>query len=262
VARTNPIWVPVAAIRHSSPQAGAPGGEATTLAVADRPQAAEPAEGIKQALRAMPSSTKSPRQSRQPATTLTSTPRERPPWSSYRKPHRGWPDRPRRPARLTAGGPGDVAVAAEQAGAVHRLDRRHWHRRWAPGHDRPLAQLPYGAVTDLTVENRAGHRTLDASTPQWPSPRRVYRLQESTSPPAAPRGAGSSWTVRTGPLQFSFTIGRRGLLGWRWWATGQPPRARHNPEPPIVRGPQICGADMTLDASAEICPLVGLRDRC
>jgi hypothetical protein len=186
VARTNPIWVPVAAIRHSSPQAGAPGGEATTLAVADRPQAAEPAEGIKQALRAMPSSTKSPRQSRQPATTLTSTPRERPPWSSYRKPHRGWPDRPRRPARLTAGGPGDVAVAAEQAGAVHRLDRRHWHRRWAPGHDRPLAQLPYGAVTDLTVENRAGHRTLDASTPQWPSPRRVYRLQESTSPPAAP----------------------------------------------------------------------------
>jgi hypothetical protein len=30
----------------------------------------------------------------------------------------------------------------------------HWH------------SSPYGTATDVMVENRAGHRTLDASTPQ------------------------------------------------------------------------------------------------
>ena len=95
---------------------------------------------------------------------------------------------------------------------------------------------PYGAVTDMMVENRAGHRTLSASTPQLAeflagstassSPRR--RLQHP--------GIGLVLDGRAGPPQLSFTIGRR-LLGWLLWATGQPPRARHNPEPPIVQTP-------------------------
>jgi hypothetical protein len=107
----------------------------------------------------------------------------------------------------------------------HRVMIGHWH------------SSPYGAVTDVTVEDRAGHRTLDASTPQ---------LAES-SPGLPPPGAhvaacstpGAARPGRSGrPPQFSFTIGRRGLLGWRRWATGQPPRARHNPEPPIVQTPR------------------------
>ena len=78
---------------------------------------------------------------------------------------------------------------------------------------------PYGAVTDVMVENRAGHRTLSASTPQLAeflagstassSPRR--RLQHP--------GIGLVLDGRAGPPQLSFTIGRR-LLGWLLWATG------------------------------------------
>ena len=124
----------------------------------------------------------------------------------------------------------------------HRVMIGHWH------------SSPYGAVTDVTVEDRAGHRTLDASTPQ------LAESSPGLPPPGvhvaacSTPGAGSSWTVgqAAAVLVHHRTPRPAGLAAVGHWATAAcspQPRTSNRPDP------QICGADMTLDASAEICLL-------
>ena len=102
--------------------------------------------------------------------------------------------------------------------AVHRLDRGLGHRQWAPGGDRPLAKSPYGVVTDAMVEAPTGHRTLYAPTPQLARfLTAAYRFHDVQVATCNARHSGRCWRVQAGPLQLSFTIGRRTLLGWLLW---------------------------------------------
>ena len=68
------------------------------------------------------------------------------------------------------------------------------HRQWPPGRDRPLALVPYGVVTDVMVEDPAGHRTLYAPTRQLaefsPPPTASTRSRSSPAMPAARARAG------------------------------------------------------------------------
>src|SRR4029453_17420000 len=102
---------------------------------------------------------------------------------------------------------------------VHRLDRRLGHRQWPPGRDRPLGQIPYGVVTDVMVEDPVGHRTLYAPTPALAALlAATYCFDDVQVVPCRARRSGPDWTVQAGPLQVSFTTGRRTLLGWLLWA--------------------------------------------
>jgi hypothetical protein len=120
-------------------------------------------------------------------------------------------------------------VGAEGPGAIYRLDRGRGHRPWVPGGGRPLAESPYGVVTDVMAEDPAGHRSLSAPTPQVAAfLSAAYQFDDVQ---VATRGARRSvrcWTVQAGPLQlFWFTIGRRTLwAGCSGWC--RPPW----PEPP------------------------------
>jgi hypothetical protein len=101
----------------------------------------------------------------------------------------------------------------------HRVVVGHWPRS------------PYGVVTDVMVEDPAGHRTLYAPTPQLAEfLTAAYRFHDVQVATCRTRSSGPCWTVQAGPLQLSFTIGRRTLLGWlprvvpaplartTWWA--------------------------------------------
>jgi hypothetical protein len=78
---------------------------------------------------------------------------------------------------------------------------------------------PYGAVTDVMVEDPAGHCTLYAPTPQLAEfLSAAYGFHDVQIATCSARRSGPCWTVQAGPLQLSFTIGRRNLLGWLLWA--------------------------------------------
>jgi hypothetical protein len=78
---------------------------------------------------------------------------------------------------------------------------------------------PYGVVTDVMVEDPAGHRTLYAPTPQLAEfLSAAYGFHNVQVAACRARRSGPCWTVQAGPLQVSFTVGRRTLLGWLLWA--------------------------------------------
>jgi hypothetical protein len=85
----------------------------------------------------------------------------------------------------------------------HRVVVGHWPRS------------PYGVVTDVMVEDPAGHRTLYAPTPQLADfLDAAYRFDDVQVATCGTRRSGSDWTVQAGPLQLSFTVGHRTFLGW------------------------------------------------
>jgi hypothetical protein len=93
----------------------------------------------------------------------------------------------------------------------HRVVVGHWHTS------------PYGPVTDAMVEDPSGHRTLYA--PTAPLARFIsaaYHFDEVQVVPCSARRSGPHWRLRAGPLQFSFTVGRRSLLGWLLWLVPAP----------------------------------------
>jgi hypothetical protein len=78
---------------------------------------------------------------------------------------------------------------------------------------------PYGAVTDVMIGDPAGHRSLYAPTAHLAEfLTAAYRFDEVQVAPCRARRSGPCWTVLAGPLQLSFTIGPRTLLGWLLWA--------------------------------------------
>jgi hypothetical protein len=82
---------------------------------------------------------------------------------------------------------------------------------------------PYGAVTDVMVEDPTGHRTLYAPTPQLAALlAATYRFDDVQVAPCRARRSGPCWEVQAGPLQLSFTIGGRSLLGWLLWVIPGP----------------------------------------
>jgi hypothetical protein len=69
------------------------------------------------------------------------------------------------------------------------------------------------------VEDPAGRRTLYAPTPQLAEfLTAAYRFDDVQVVTCRARRSGPRWTVQAGPLQISFAIGRRTLLGWLLWA--------------------------------------------
>jgi hypothetical protein len=89
-------------------------------------------------------------------------------------------------------------IAGIGTASGHRIVIGHWHTS------------PYGAMTDVMIENRAGHRILYAPIPQLAEfLAGVYRFHEVQVTACSARRSGPSWTVQAGPLQLSFTIGRR-----------------------------------------------------
>jgi hypothetical protein len=98
-------------------------------------------------------------------------------------------------------------IAGVGTDSGHRVVIGHWHRS------------PYGVVTDVMVEDPAGHRTLYAPTPQLAEfLAAAYRFDDVQIAACSARRSGPRWTVQAGPLRLSFTIGRRNLLGWLLWA--------------------------------------------
>jgi hypothetical protein len=78
---------------------------------------------------------------------------------------------------------------------------------------------PYGVVTDVMVEDPAGHRTLYAPTPQLAEfLTATYRFHDAQVVTCTARRLGPCWKVQAGPLHVSFTVGRRSVLGWLLWA--------------------------------------------
>jgi hypothetical protein len=69
------------------------------------------------------------------------------------------------------------------------------------------------------VEDRAGRRTLYAPTRQLAEfLSAAYRFHDVQVATCQARRSGPHWRVQAGPLQLSFTTGRRTLLGWLLWA--------------------------------------------
>ena len=70
----------------------------------------------------------------------------------------------------------------------HRVVVGHWPRS------------PYGVVTDVMVEDPAGHRTLYAPTPQLAEfLTAAYRFNDVQVAPCRARRSGPCWTVQAGP---------------------------------------------------------------
>jgi hypothetical protein len=89
-------------------------------------------------------------------------------------------------------------------------------RRVVIGH---WAASPYGLVTDVMVEDPSGHRTLYAPTPHLAEfLTAAYGFHNVQVATCSAQRSGPCWTVQAGPLQLSFTSGRRNLLGWLLWA--------------------------------------------
>jgi hypothetical protein len=73
---------------------------------------------------------------------------------------------------------------------------------------------PLGAFTDVMVERPDGHRMLLAPTPDVADfVTGTYRFDEVCHVPVDATVSGDRWAVRTGPLELTFTVGRRSPLG-------------------------------------------------
>jgi hypothetical protein len=93
----------------------------------------------------------------------------------------------------------------------YRVVVGHWRRS------------PYGVVTDVMVEDAVGHRTLYAPTPQLAEfLTAAYRFDDVQVATCRAWRSGPHWMVQAGPLQLSFAIGGRNLLGWLLWAMPAP----------------------------------------
>jgi hypothetical protein len=94
-------------------------------------------------------------------------------------------------------------IAGLGTASGHRLVVGHW-----PG-------SPYGPVTDVMAEDPAGRRTLYAPSAELANfLAAAYRFDDVKVAPCRARRSGPSWTVGAGPLELSFTVGRRTPLGW------------------------------------------------
>jgi len=73
---------------------------------------------------------------------------------------------------------------------------------------------PFGAFTDVMVEQPDGHRMLLAPTEQVAGfVAGTYTFDEVCRVPVDAVAARDRWTVRAGPLDLEFTVGRRPPLG-------------------------------------------------
>ena len=73
---------------------------------------------------------------------------------------------------------------------------------------------PFGAFTDVMVERPDGHRMLLAPTEQVAGfVAGTYTFDEVCRTPVDTTVAGDRWAVRAGPLDLTFTAGRRTPLG-------------------------------------------------
>jgi hypothetical protein len=98
-------------------------------------------------------------------------------------------------------------IAGLGTASGHRVVIGHWRTS------------PYGAVIDAMVEDPTGHRTLYAPTPELAEfLGAAYRFHDVQVATCHARCSGPCWRVQAGPLQLSFAIGRRTLLGWLLWA--------------------------------------------
>jgi hypothetical protein len=102
-------------------------------------------------------------------------------------------------------------IAGLGADSGHRVVIGHWRTS------------PYGVVTDAMVEDPAGQRTLYAPTQQLAEfLSAAYGFHDVQVASCHARRSGPHWRVQAGPLQLSFTIGRRTLLGWLLWVMPAP----------------------------------------
>jgi hypothetical protein len=102
-------------------------------------------------------------------------------------------------------------IAGLGTASGHRVVVGHWQ------------ESPYGVVTDAMVEDPAGHRTLYAPTAQLAGfLTAAYRFDDVQVAPCHARRSGPRWRVQAGPLQLSFTVGGRSLLGWLLWVMPAP----------------------------------------
>jgi hypothetical protein len=102
-------------------------------------------------------------------------------------------------------------IAGLGTASGHRVVIGHWHTS------------PYGPLTDVMAEDPAGHRTLYAPTPQLAAYlSAAYRFHAVQVAPCSARRSGVCWTVQAGPLQLSFAIGPRTMLGWLLQAVPAP----------------------------------------
>jgi hypothetical protein len=98
-------------------------------------------------------------------------------------------------------------IAGLGTASGHRVVVGHWR------------DSPYGVVTDVMVEDPAGRRTLYAPTRQLAEfLAAAYRFDDVQVTTCQVRRSGPRWRVQAGPVQLSFTIGGRSLLGWLLWA--------------------------------------------
>jgi hypothetical protein len=106
---------------------------------------------------------------------------------------------PRRPPRERFTG----WIAGLGTASGHRVVVGHW-----------LAS-PYGPLTDVMLEDPAGHRTLYAPTARLAELLgAIYGFDDVRVAGCHASRSGSAWAVAAGPLRLSFTVGRRRPLGW------------------------------------------------
>lgn len=93
-------------------------------------------------------------------------------------------------------------IAGVGTGSGTRLVLGHWERS------------PFGAFSDVMVEEADGRRTLLAPTAEVAAyVAATYRFEEVAVVPVRVTAAGPRWQVAAGPLRLAFTTGSRTLLG-------------------------------------------------
>ncbi|RZD69921.1 hypothetical protein C0Q58_01985 [Streptomyces albidoflavus] len=93
-------------------------------------------------------------------------------------------------------------IAGVGTGSGTRLVLGHWERS------------PFGAFSDVMVEEAGGRRTLLAPTAEVAAyVAATYRFEEVAVVPVRVTAAGPRWQVAAGPLRLEFTTGRRTVLG-------------------------------------------------
>jgi hypothetical protein len=86
---------------------------------------------------------------------------------------------------------------------------------------------PFGAFSDLMVEDAKGHRTLLAPTREVADfVAGTYVFDEVRVAPVAVRRSGAAWRVDSPAVTLAFVTGRRDPLGWLLRAVPRP-LARH-----------------------------------
>lgn len=74
---------------------------------------------------------------------------------------------------------------------------------------------PFGPVSDVMLESPVGERLLLASSEEFAVfVAATYVFDRIEVTPVAVSVRGNAWTVTAGPLDLSFTVGRRGVLGF------------------------------------------------